>query len=131
MTDVLKERTAFFQPNGQKTAPKDRQRREMLVEQLFDKGNLENGKLKIRVGSEQVCPAAWLRILGLLRGPDMHKAPNQCRRILQQRRNNYSKEQILAGRKTKLDCDQKFPKKRGCAEAHIQRVATNSSDTLP
>ena len=129
--DVINERVTFFgEPN--KPAPTDRERAERLAKTLFERGvELKPGSLSIRIGEEFVCPAGYLRILGLLKSPDMVKAPGQCRRLIKGRLEHRLLEDLLSKKNVKLDKNQRFSVQRGKAVAYLNFIAAYYAYTIP
>lgn len=129
--EIMQERLDFFGgPND--AAPKDNERARRLFSTLTTRGSeSQPGKLCIAVGGTKVCAAGYLRILGLLRSPDMNKAPRQARRMIRGRLQNLTSEELFAKTKVKLGRNETYTDVRGTMAAYIEKQAVFFSDTFP
>lgn len=129
--ELVEARNEFW-GHHDKAAPDDKSRAKKIWEILQQKTvEDKEGNLTIRLMDHQVCPAALLRILGLMKCPDLTKGPGQFLRLLKERMKGTNEAEALASEKVKLDKNEKFTQQRGFHKAYIHEYCEYYADTIP
>jgi hypothetical protein len=130
---VLSERVNFFRPMGQ-PAPSDTERRvtiSRILKKQFVKDNVGNDHYFKLDDGRMLCPASFVRLIGLSNSPDISKAPGQFLRLMKACIIDEDELEMLANGKIKLTADEKFLPIRAFQEAFIEDLAQYYSDALP
>ncbi len=128
---VLEERTKFYNPIGE-SAPSESEKAERILKNLQERSRKDlNNYLYFGIGDYKLCPAAFVRVIGLSNSVDISRAPGQFRRLMQGHLAGHTSSELLAKSSLKLDKDEKFTCMKGFQEAFITDLAEFFSDSLP
>ena len=128
---VLEERVQFFNPIGV-PAPTEKEKAEKILKFLLEKSERDlKSNLCFRIDKYGVCPAGFLRVLGLSSSLDLSRAPGQFRRLMQGHLAGLTPAELLESKHIKLDREEKFTEIKGFQEAFITDLAEYFSDALP
>ncbi len=128
---VTEERINFFNPIG-KSAPTEKEKAEKILKLLQEKSHKDlQSNLSFRIDKTMLCPAGFVRVLGLSNSADFSKAPGQFRRLMQGYLAGLTVAELLASKSIKLDRHEKFTVIKGFQESFITDLAEFFSDALP
>ena len=131
LQEVLEERVRFFNPIGV-PAPTEKEKAEKILKFLLEKSEKDSkSNLCFRICKNRVCPAGFVRIVGLSSSLDLSRAPGQFRRLLQGHLAGLTPAELLESKNIKLDREEKFTAIKGFQEAFITDLAEFFSDALP
>jgi hypothetical protein len=129
--ELLDERVSFFGSYGT-PGPNDRERAKKIWTILQTRTSADSsGKLSFHMNNRRVCPAAFLRVNGLIVSNEVSKAPGQFLRLMKAKIENKSEAEVLAAEKIKLDIGEKFTTQRGHHKSYISMYCEYYSDTIP
>ena len=113
-------------------APHDSERATKLLEFLTKQTKKDSkGNLQFQVGSKYVCESSFLRLLGLMTGPNLSFAPSMYSRLKSGFLHGDTKKELIKKSNLKLDAEKAYSVKKGHAFAYINKIAKDYSDALP